>query len=1431
MKLNFDYYRSLEQTDLYLCNPDGRELFPLPGRNRNLKLRFNDLSELTFIVDSKTTLTSGEMVELEAYDLIQTRRLIYVTNIGWFQIADVSEHDDGIVQYKSVTTESHQATFKNKGFVSEERVYCFYNPNDPFDENYNSNDEASIPSVVGQMSKQLGIKQDLTQGKTEPTEPYSEWTLTYVTPSLNYSGEGSICRTFKENVTYGYDWMVKDVEDSFEVLVLFDFLFKTIRVMTPEEVVEKVNVIYTFNNFMKDVNVKESSEDIITVLNCNGDNCDISSVNPTGTNYICDFSYYMDKETHKWMSNALISKLEEWKDACDSEKPAYVNNIARLREVWLQKTQCSTKLQNTSLILQDLKNAQAKRSVVGDGDSGALCGIVTAEKVKVGETSIKEGTDYYSVPFTGSEIITAYQIAPSYDKENKRWVFSGAFKTGSADSIISDNLSDENTTGMTYWYYSDSEDNSSYCKLFSIANVSQEAITSSHYCGGFERYIAYTYPKLKEGTVSEIEYTDTVQDWINLREQLVNALNEEKAIHQSNIDLISAALDEISSRLNILSYFSDTPNLLRELNCYWVEGEYTNENIAVLESTTPEEEIDLCNELLDLGYAQLGKVCQPRFSFSLQSIDATKKYEFREQMRLLELGKIITIEKREGLWYYPALLEISINLDNSDDFDMTFANARRLDDWGYTYADLISDASSTSRKISANWQDLFAYAKEKETISSIIKDPLDATLRASFANMVNQEFTIDKTGILGRKKKSESSDEFEDEQVRLINNVLIFTDDNWKTAKSALGKIYYKDDKGQATTSYGLIAETIIGQLIMGNKLEIVNSDNSIKIDKNGIIIKGPKTYNADGSVAEYETKFEANANTGNVDIIGNIKGGSINIANNFIVYSNGNVALNGSITWGAGNSPTQILYARSYLTKPSNGSLWSSYPDSSSTGWHKKFNSYDVYATYTYDGGNTWTDAIQIVGKEGAQGETGETGATGSDGDTIKVIYMYYRKANSTAPSTPTYKGTGGIPTGWSLTPQSVTASYPYVFVSQCTVTNDSYGTWSTPTCWAKYGNDGSDASVTDINVFNALTNNGTIFGCFTSESGKLYINASYIKATQTDTNLLIAGKTVVTSDGVFGGSLSAATGSFNGSLKVGSASTFECSINSSGMHFYVKNKLIMQLNDQGTAYFAGALQAASGTFGTGTNKFTIGAGAANTSSIYYITNSFAGIGGLASPEYNHVYIGGDGFSYRAPSTMDYTASIRPGFFFASGNPGNNAHSAVIHNHDGIHFCWGGSSNLRNASISILNVGSNYHRKAAIEAQNTRAYMKGSFASASSISVDSDRNKKHDIDLLGDSYDELFDQLIPVKYKYNDGDSGRFHTGFIAQDVLDAITKTGLTTKDFAAYTESDPGNEAESTRALRYEEFISLNTWQIQKLKARVAALEEEIAKLTNA
>lgn len=102
----------------------------------------------------------------------------------------------------------------------------------------------------------------------------------------------------------------------------------------------------------------------------------------------------------------------------------------------------------------------------------------------------------------------------------------------------------------------------------------------------------------------------------------------------------------------------------------------------------------------------------------------------------------------------------------------------------------------------------------------------------------------------------------------------------------------------------------------------------------------------------------------------------------NFSVDSNGNVTMkgsinmsNGSITWGSNNSPVRVLYARTALSTPT--LPYASYPSSSSYNWHQTMSvAYDYYASYSYDGGATWTAAILIQGRDGEDGQDGQDGS-----------------------------------------------------------------------------------------------------------------------------------------------------------------------------------------------------------------------------------------------------------------------------------------------------------------------------------------------------------------------------------------------------------------------------------------------------------------------
>lgn len=118
-------------------------------------------------------------------------------------------------------------------------------------------------------------------------------------------------------------------------------------------------------------------------------------------------------------------------------------------------------------------------------------------------------------------------------------------------------------------------------------------------------------------------------------------------------------------------------------------------------------------------------------------------------------------------------------------------------------------------------------------------------------------------------------------------------------------------------------------------------------------------------------------------------------------------------------------------------------------------------------------------------------------------------------------------------------------------------------------------------------------------------------------------------------------------------------------------------------------------------------------------------------------------------------------------------------------------------------------------------ARLYGNWYGTSGTSIASARMVKYDIQPYSSKYDRFFDELKPSTFRYIEGDSNRIHQGFILDEVGSAITAAGLDTKDIGAYCLIDPTNP-NGDGGIRYTEFVSLNTWQIQLLKPRVSDLE---------
>lgn len=103
-----------------------------------------------------------------------------------------------------------------------------------------------------------------------------------------------------------------------------------------------------------------------------------------------------------------------------------------------------------------------------------------------------------------------------------------------------------------------------------------------------------------------------------------------------------------------------------------------------------------------------------------------------------------------------------------------------------------------------------------------------------------------------------------------------------------------------------------------------------------------------------------------------------------------------------------------------------------------------------------------------------------------------------------------------------------------------------------------------------------------------------------------------------------------------------------------------------------------------------------------------------------------------------------------------------------------------------------------------------------------SDRNIKNSIETLPEKYVRMLELIEPKRYKLNSGTSGRYHAGFIAQEVEDAMRACGINSQEFAGWARAKRKDGSE-TYFLRYSEFIPILWAKVREQEERLKRLEE--------
>lgn len=299
------------------------------------------------------------------------------------------------------------------------------------------------------------------------------------------------------------------------------------------------------------------------------------------------------------------------------------------------------------------------------------------------------------------------------------------------------------------------------------------------------------------------------------REELNTAQNELEQLKQQKINLINS--------LAVENYFTDEQ--WEEISAYIREDTYSNDSYLVYATDSSDYVMETTQALYDAAAKELDKYCKPQYSFSSTIANLFKIPEFTDIKKDFTLGNFIRLGV-DGLISKLRLIRIDIDFE-TEDIGVEYSDAIRTDDGYCDAASIQALASSVSSTVSFNKTQWNNGGYAGEYVDKHFGNGLntgDIEISSKDGNL-----NINKSGILLTDGESLK-------QAKWLNNKLLFTKDGWATVEAAFGEIKYTDPlTGEEITTYGLIADAIIGNLLLGKGLVIANSNNTFIINENGL--------------------------------------------------------------------------------------------------------------------------------------------------------------------------------------------------------------------------------------------------------------------------------------------------------------------------------------------------------------------------------------------------------------------------------------------------------------------------------------------------------------------------------------------------------------------------------------------------------------------
>lgn len=323
-----------------------------------------------------------------------------------------------------------------------------------------------------------------------------------------------------------------------------------------------------------------------------------------------------------------------------------------------------------------------------------------------------------------------------------------------------------------------------------------------------------------------------IQDEIKTREtqiETVNAIyNTEKSTGE-----IQDIVNSVKAELDLRNYLGEGLYML--WYSYRREDDYSNDNY----SSTGLDDVTLtkrATELVEAAKRELYKAGNLQYSLSATMGNLLALDEFKPIKDKFEVGNFIKVGIDDKV-YSLRLMSYETDFDSIQDMPVEFSTVEKV----YTGYSDVQSVLDASRSMATSYSSVKDQVDKSKKTTDTVNDWSDNGINGDntqFVNSSEQTILINKNGILGRSY-DDQLDEFSLKQFKLVNNGMYFTKDGWQSIETGIGRFTYRDINGNLVEDYGIIAKTVVGNLIIGKELQIYNEDKSIVIDENGLTIDG----------------------------------------------------------------------------------------------------------------------------------------------------------------------------------------------------------------------------------------------------------------------------------------------------------------------------------------------------------------------------------------------------------------------------------------------------------------------------------------------------------------------------------------------------------------------------------------------------------------